>query len=191
MKTGLGRRENHRRVIEKKQFFLHPLAEFAERGQFLGLSFRALLPVAPADFLFARLADFGLEQIPFVDDDDAGFAVLDDDVGDFFVLLGDARFGVQHQNRDVAARDGVLGALDAEKFNRIVHAPRLPHAGGVNQNVFLPHAVGLDLERHVNRVARRAGNRRDDDALGLRERVDDGGFADVRPADDGEFQGDA
>jgi hypothetical protein len=41
------------------------------------------------------------------------------------------------------------------------------HAGGVNQNIFLPHAVGFDLERHVNRIARRAGNGRDDDALGL------------------------
>ena len=75
----------------------------------------------------------------------------------------------KHQNGDVAARDGFLRALDAEKLHRIVHAARLSHAGGVNQNIFLPHAVGFDLERHVHRVARRAGNRRDDDALGLCE----------------------
>ena len=114
--------------------------------------------------------------------------LLHDDVCDFFVLLGDAGLGVNHQNRDVAALDGILGALDAEIFNRVVHAPRLPDAGGINQDVFLPDAVGLDLERHVNGVARRAGNRRDDDALGLRERIDDGRFADVRATDDGEFQ---
>ena len=96
---------------------------------------------------------------------------------------------VQNQNGDVAAGDGILGALDAEEFDGIVHAPGLAHAGGVNQNVFLPHAVGFDLERHVHRVARGAGDRADDDALGLRERVDDGGLADVGPADDGQFQG--
>ena len=76
--------------------------------------------------------DFFLKQIPFVDGDDAGLAVLDDDIGDFFVLLGDAHFRIQNQNGNVAARDGILRALDAEKFNRIVHTPCLSHAGGVN-----------------------------------------------------------
>ena len=146
------------------------------------------LRVAPFDFIFARLQDFFTEQIPLVHHHDARAALLDDLVGDLFVLLKDAVLGVQHQHGDVAARDGFLGTLDAVKFHRVVHLPRLAHPGGINQNIFLAHALGHDFKRHVHRVARGAGNRTDNDALGFRERVDDGGFADVRPPDDGELE---
>jgi hypothetical protein len=40
--------------------------------------------------------------------------------------------GVHHQHGDVAAGDGFLGALDAVILDRIVNAPLLPDAGGVN-----------------------------------------------------------
>ena len=67
-------------------------------------------------------------------------------------------------------------------------APGLAHAGGVDQHIGLPHALRYDLERHIHGVAGRAGNGADDDALGLGEGVDDGGFADIGAADDGEFE---
>ena len=141
-----------------------------------------------SNFLLARLADGVVHQVPFVHHHDAGLALLHDPVGDLLVLLGDAALGVQHEDGDVAAGDGILGAFDAEELDRIVDAPGFAHAGGVDQHIGLPHALGFDLERHVHGVAGRAGNGADDHALGLGERVDDGGFADVGPADDGELQ---
>src|SRR5207302_2043662 len=36
MKTGCGRRENHRRVIKKEQVFLDPFAKFRQRRHFFG-----------------------------------------------------------------------------------------------------------------------------------------------------------
>jgi len=137
------RRENDRRVIEKKQFVLHPLAEFAERGDDLGLAFGPVLSVAFLDFLFAHLADGLRHQIPFVDDDDAGFAGFHNFVRNLFVLLGNSRLGIQNQHGNVAALDGIHRALDAVELDRIFHAPRFSHAGGVNENVLLPHPVGF------------------------------------------------
>ena len=67
--------------------------------------------------------------------------------------------------------------------------PRLAQAGGVDQHVGLPHALGLHFERHIHGVAGGAGNRADDDALGAGEGVDDGRLADVGAADDGELEG--
>ena len=79
--------------------------------------------------------------------------------------------------------------LHAEEFDRIVHAPGLAHARGVDEHVVLAHAVGLDLEGHVHGVAGRARNGGDDDALGLGERVDDRGLAHVGPPTMASFSG--
>ena len=82
-------------------------------------------------------------------------------IGNFFVLFGDARLRVQNQDRDVAARDGILRALDAEKFNGIVHAPRLADAGRVNQHIFFAARRRVSTSNGTSiAVARRAGNRR-------------------------------
>lgn len=48
--------------------------------------------------------------------------------------------------------------------------------------------VGDDIEWDVDGIAGGAWERADDDARGLGEGVEDGGFADVRSADDGEFE---
>src|SRR5262249_3973773 len=144
--------------------------------------------IAALDLFFPRFADVFLNQIPLIDDDDTGFAVLDDGVGDFFVLFQNAGFGVQDQNGDVATRDGVLCALHAEKFHRIVDAAGFAHAGGVDQDVFLPHAIRIHLEWYIDRIARGAGDGTDDDALGLSERVDDRRFTNIRASDDCDFK---
>ena len=74
------------------------------------------LGLAPRSIVDSRFADSFFHEVPLVDDDDAGFAVLDDMVRDFLILLGDAGFGVEDQHDDVAAGDRILGALDAEEF---------------------------------------------------------------------------
>ena len=112
-----------------------------------------------------------------------------DDIGDLLVLLGDARLGVNDEHRDVATNDGILRALHAEKLDGVIHAARFAHAGGVDQNIFLPHAFRFHLEGHVNGIARGARNGRNDDAFGIGERVDDGGFAHVGATDDGQLEG--
>ena len=83
--------------------------------------------------------------------------------------------------------------MHAEEFHRVVNAARLPNPGGINQNIFLRDrraaVLGRDFhfKRHIHGIARGAGDGRDDDALGVGERVDDGGLADVGAADDGEL----
>ena len=52
----------------------------------------------------------------------------------------------------------------------------------------MPHAVGLDLERHVDSVARGARDLADNDPLRPGERVDDRRLADVGSADNGDVQ---
>lgn len=126
-------------------------------------------------------------KVPFVHGEDAGFSLLDDEVGDLFILHGDAVLGVKDVEDDVRSGDGVFAALYAEKFDGIVDAPSLANSGGVDEEVAFLLAVGLDGEGHVNAVASRAGNGADDDSLAFIKGVDDGGFADVGASDDGEF----
>ena len=146
------------------------------------------LLAAAFDLLHARLANHLVHQVPLIDHHDAGFARLDNSVGDLLVLLRDSAFGIQNEDRDVAAGDGILGALDAEKLNGVIHAAGLAQARGVNQHVALPRAVRLDFEGHIHGIAGGARNGADDDALGPGQCVDDGGFSDVGPSDDGELE---
>ncbi len=108
---------------------------------------------------------------------------------DFFVLPKDAAFGVEDEDDDVGAGDGVFGAFDAEEFDGVIDASFLADAGGVDEDVTLANAGGFDFEGDIDGVAGGAGDGADDDAVGLGEGVDDGGFADIGAADDGEFEG--
>ena len=113
---------------------------------------------------------------------------LDDFIGDLFVLLHDAGFGVDDEDGDVAAGDGIHGALGAVEFDGVIHAAGFAEAGGVNEDVFGADAVGLDLEGNIHGIAGGAGDGGDDDAGGVGEGVDDGGFADIGAADDGDLE---
>lgn len=164
---------------------LHPLAK---QGKFRW-------QVIPAAAGGGRGAFFGLGfpngvgvEIPFVHGEDAGFSLFDDEVGDFFILHGDAVLGVEDVENDVGAGDGVFAALYAEKFDGIADAPSLANSGGVYEEVAFLLAVGLDGKRHIDAVAGSAGNGADDDSLAFVKSVDDGGFADVGTPNNGEFQ---
>ena len=68
----------------------------ADFNDSLVLGLKGTMAQAELHFLRARLADGFGEQVPFVDDQNAGLAVFHNDVGDFLVLFGDARLGVNH-----------------------------------------------------------------------------------------------
>src|SRR5260370_28366762 len=142
--------------------FLDPFAEFGEGGHELRRI--SIVLSAAFDFVFARFANGLFSQIPFVDDDDAGLALFDNFVGDFLVLFGNAGFGVEDENGNVATRDGILGAFDAEEFDGIVYATSFSHASSIDEKIGLANAVSFDFERHVNRVASCAGDWANDDA---------------------------
>lgn len=161
---------------------LHPLAE---QGEF----WRRIVPAAGGGRAFFGLSfsnGLGVE-IPFVHDEYAGFSLFDDEVGDFFILHGDAILGVENVEDNVSAGDGVFAALYAKKFDGVADATSLANSGSVNEEVAFLLAIGLDGERHVDAVASSAGNGADDDSLAFVEGVDDGGFADVGSSYDGEF----
>ena len=180
--------ENHRRIIEEEHVCLHPLAELIKH-HFL-LLFAAELSFALLPRFFRReLKGFlggGLIEIPLVHHHDTGAAGFGDLVANLLVLLGDTLGGIQHHYREVAALDRLVGAVDAEKFNRVLNAPALPYARRVDQVVLLPDAVGFDLERYVDCVARGSGDFTDNHPLRLGKRVDDRRLAHVGSADDGD-----
>ena len=188
VKAGPGRGEDHGREIEKEQVLLHPLPEFHERGHEPGFVPVPRLVFAARHLLLPRGAHRLLDEVPFVDYHNARLFFREDFSADFLVLLGDASLGVEHEKGDVATGDRILGAPDAEEFNRIADPPLFANAGGVDQDVSLPDAVGLDFKRNVHRIARRARDGADDHALGTGEGVDQRGFADILPADDRELE---
>ena len=86
---------------------------------------------------------------------------------------------VDDADHDVRGVDGLQRLDDAELLDRFLDARTAPHAGRVDQRV----AAAVALERHVDRVARRARLVERDQALLAEQAVDQRRLADVRPAD--------
>ena len=171
VKTGLGRSKDHRRVIEKEQVFLDPFTKFRERRHFFAVML-IFFPPPPLDFFFTRFADRLRHQIPFVHHDNAGFALSHNFVGYLFVLLRYSGFGVEDQDSDVAAGDGILSAFDAEELDRIVNAAGFALAGRIDEQVSLSTAFSLHLKRNIDRISRGARYRADNHPLGFGKGVD-------------------
>ncbi|MCG3777427.1 MAG: hypothetical protein JW388_0115 [Nitrospira sp.] len=167
--------KNNGGVTEEEKFFLNPLTEFTQCGEdFIAVIASAGSCFASGDFFFARHADGFLQQIPFVDDNDAGFVRGDNFIGDFLFLFGDPIHSIDDEQDDVCAQDGFLGAFDAEEFDGGVHAVFFAQSCGVDEQITLPDAVGHNFEGNIDGVARGASDGADDDAFGLGECVDDG-----------------
>ena len=120
-----------------------------------------------------------LDQIPFVDDDDARLAGIVRLTGDLGVLLGDALCRVDHDDADVRTLDREQRTHDRELLDLLVHLALFADAGGVDEGKLAVRVVYVS----VYAVARRAGNVRDDDALLAQHAVEQAGLADVRLAD--------
>src|SRR4051794_10411192 len=133
----------------------------------------------------ALVVEVGLLErgdVPLVEDERRRTALLHRQLGDAQVLGRDAVVGVADDQRDVGALDRALGAQGGVVLDRLGDL-RLPaHAGGVDDH----QAAAVDLEREVDRVARRARDLGDDHALAAQEAVDQRRLADVRATDDRE-----
>ena len=147
--------------------FLHPLTKLSQGRQRMPAA--VAVPgfgLASRDFFFPRFPYLLFHQIPFVDHDNTGSALLDDFISDFFVLLGDPGFSVQDKDDNVRTRDRIFGSVYAEEFDRIGNPPMLSQTRRVDQDVLLTKAISHDLEWHIHGVARGSGNGTHNDAFG-------------------------
>jgi hypothetical protein len=101
------------------------------------------------------------------------------------VLLGDLVAGIHHQHHHIGILDGLHGLDHGKFFHRFVHLAAPPHPGGIDDGVLLAVALKVD----VDTVARGARLVERDHALFAEYGVHQGGFADIRAADDGQFGG--
>ncbi len=147
------RRENDGSVIEEEERFLDPLAEGVE----VGTGLAAVRAGGTFGVCLLGGLEGGLEEVPFVDYENAGLVQFCDPVGDFLVLFENAGFGVEDEEGDIAAGDGGFSAFDAVEFDAVVYAAWFADAGGVDEQVGLPVAFGIDFERDIDRIASSAG----------------------------------
>ncbi len=152
-------------VVEEKQFAADVRGRFFQPGGFVGT---------------------WVIEVEFVQNDQAGFFFLHDQLGDFPVLSGDAFGEVDHQDAKVAAADRLFGAHRGKDLDRVVALATGTQTGGVDQGeIFVLERIGK-----VDRVAGGAGDAGNDRAFILQDGVHQRGFAGVRFADDGELDAD-
>ncbi len=102
------------------------------------------------------------QQINFVADEDPLFA---GELGQIiFIRFGQRLAGIEDVENEFGAGERFAAAADAFLLNLVA---RLAQAGGVNEHDRQP----ADVRRLLNRVARRAGNRRDDGAVAAKQLV--------------------
>lgn len=121
-------------------------------------------------------------RLPLVDHDDTPLAVADNQVVDVQILRFEPLLRVEHQDADVGVLDGADGAHDRVELEVLHRLALLAHAGRVDQ-------VEVHAELVVaraNRVARGAGNCRDDVAFLAQQGVGHRRLAHVGAADDGD-----
>src|SRR3954470_16264316 len=121
-------------------------------------------------------------DVPLVEHERRRRALLHRELGDAHVLARDAVVGVADDERDVGALDRPLRAQRRVVLDRVLDLRLAAQAGGVDED----HAAPVDLERQVDRIARRSRHLGDDHALGAEHAVDERRLADVRPPDDRE-----
>ncbi len=99
------------------------------------------------------------------------------------ILIGDVLAGIEHQHDDVGFLDRLQG-LDHRKFlDGFEHLAATTQARRVDQRVF----TSITFERHFDGVARRTRHVERDDAVFTKQCVNERGFADIRPPDDGDL----
>ena len=102
--------------------------------------------------------------------------------GDLRVLLRHTLGGVDQDQTDVGAVNGVDGAQVGKLLDGIVDLGLAAHTGRVDEAVFSEFIFKIA----VDGVARRACDVRDDHALLAEDAVEQAGLADIRLADDGD-----
>ena len=82
-----------------------------------------------------------LEEIPFVDHDDAALAVPLDEIEDVHVLGLHSGGGVNHHYADVAVLDGPDGTHHGIEFEILLYLVLLPDAGRVHEHELVPELI--------------------------------------------------
>jgi len=123
------------------------------------------------------------DEVPLVDDDDDGAARLVGVAADVGVEGGDSVGGVEDEEADVGGLEVLAGHDDGELFGHELGLALATDSGRVDETEVV-RAAGDDL---VHSIAGGAGDGRDDGARGAGEGVEQGGFADVGTANDGDL----
>ena len=133
--------------------------------------------------LVLLLAGLALHLVPLVDADDQRAPAFVGVAGDGGVQRHHALGGVQHQQHHVGHADVAARHHHAQLLRHIAGLALAADAGGIDEDVL--RAVVRD--GLVHGIARGAGDGRNDGPLLAGERVEQGRFADVGPADDGDL----
>ena len=145
-----------------------------------------ILTFSNLDLLLARFPHVLGHKIPLVHHHDAGASLLDNHVGNLFVLFGNSAHRVNHQHGDIASSNGALGSFNRKIFDAVVDASCLSNTGGVHQYVLFTTGLGHHLERNVDRIAGSPRDFADDNPIRSGHPVNDGRLADIRAANDGQ-----
>src|SRR3954469_487590 len=124
-------------------------------------------------------------DVPLVQHQGRGAALLHPQLGDAQVLARDAVVRVADDDDDVGALDRALGAQRRVVLDGVGDLGLAAQPRGVDDHELAP----VDLERQVDRVARGPGHVGDDHALVAQQLVDEGRLADVGAPDDGQADG--
>ena len=136
----------------------------------------------------ALVVEVGLVErgdVPLVEHQRGGAALVHGQLRDPQVLAGDALVRVADDEHDVGALDRALRAQRRVVLDGVGDLGLAAQAGGVDDHELAP----VDLQRKIDRVARGAGDLGDDHALVAQQAVDERGLADVRAPDDRQADG--
>lgn len=117
-----------------------------------------------------------LEQIPLVQKHHEGAPAFDGKISDLLVLLGDARGGVDDEQRDVGAIDGTQTAHHGVVLDVLVNGALLADAGGIDHAI----ALAIAFDHRVDGVTRGACDVAHDGAVVADHLVEQRGLAGVR-----------
>src|ERR1044072_7447407 len=166
----LGRRDPALHPVAEREHLLEQAVDVAARQRARGHDLRAqaqlVLHLAP---LVVEVLLVHLGGVPLVQDDRRRAARLHRQLGDAHGLRGDAVVRVADDERDVGALGGALRAQDGVVLDGLRPLRLAAHPRRVDDD----ELAAVDLERQVDRVARRARHLADDHPVGAGEAVDE------------------
>lgn len=131
---------------------------------------------------FEKFAAFAIadEQVPFVENEEDGFFVFLNELGDAFFLTGYPLGGVEDEEAQIGAAQSAFRAHDTEDFDGGVVFRAVSHSGGVAEHVV---AFG-ETVANINGVAGGSGGFADDGAFVAEDGIGEGGLADIRASEE-------
>lgn len=117
----------------------------------------------------------GMVEIEFVQNDEAGFFLFKDKLGDFAILGRNTFREVDDQHAEIGAADGFFGTDSGENLNGVVAFATRPETSGIDESeIFASVRI-----REIDCIAGGAGDFGNDGAFVLEDGVDQGGFAGI------------